>query len=107
MNVWVYIHVFLQAFVTLFPKLQLNVDLQMSGNITSGLVLWTWESLDIPQSRGMLADVAWGFQDLRTSFRSCCAGLKMLQVSLLEAGCLARNNHSSDGRHISHHSEAR
>lgn len=29
----------------------------------------------MPQSRGMLADVAWGFLDLRTSFRSCCGGL--------------------------------
>lgn len=32
-----YIHVYLQAFITPFPILQLYVDLQMSGNISSGL----------------------------------------------------------------------
>lgn len=37
MNVCVYIHEYLQASVTQFPILQLNVDLQMFGNITSGL----------------------------------------------------------------------
>lgn len=36
-NVCVYIHEYLQALVTQFPILQLNVDLQMFGNVTSGL----------------------------------------------------------------------
>lgn len=63
-------------FVTPFPILQLNVDLQTSGNITSGLAgALDLGSFRYTPSRGMLADVTWGFLGLRASFRSCCSGL--------------------------------